>query len=392
MGLIARLIGCVLVAALGALAVVDGWARANASARPDAVLERMPFQPQALSAVFDAARLSEEDGAGAVLDASARRLAIAAPLAARPFARAGEAALNAGDVARAQDLLARATARDPRSPYARAWLALAEATAGDAAAALAHLVQLVRLDPDQSAGYREVIAGLAATPEGRARALALAAVDPEAAQIVFASLITNSGDYPLLLALAKDRPQVQAQLVQTLIRERGTTPAFIAWTSLLPDDMAQAFSWPFNPDFRDVGAPPPFNWGLNRRFALSDPRGGIVVSYSGRNRPQIASQLMLLRPGAYTLTISQTGEAQTRGGRLVWEARCHGGGPLLARLEPDAEAERLGDLSGDVVVPRDCDAQTLTLLGLPGELPMRTRARIHRVTIQPRAPGAGGQP
>ena len=100
----------------------------------------------------------------------------------------------------------------------------------------------------------------------------------------------------------------------------------------------------FDPDFKNRVAPQPFAWTLtssNVGLAERGPGGGLRVIYYGQEDGVLASQLLLLKPGRYRLTMRAGGDPQ-RSRSLVWTVTCAGSAAPVARLPLDPGEARRG--------------------------------------------------
>jgi len=362
-----------------------GLAAVLAVRSPLSALAIAPAQPEALAGVLTQNR---DEGAPWLL-AQAEALQRAAPLSDLPLTYVAAASLANGRLERAVGLLDAALARNPRREASLALRASTALAQNDTPQALATLARLVILDQDAGRRglYLDTIAALSETPEGRAWVLSETFANDQAAPIMLSHLNGVHSDLSLLLTLNEAYPDAQAGLIDRALRERGSTVAFILWLSLLPEDAGRAFSWPFNPGFEARAVPPPFNWRLEMPGVSRGEGAQLVVSYSGRGRQSFLSQLMLLRPGLYRFTGGISGDGQERGGGFVWELACAEGGAVIGRTLRTGHRGGPSMVEAMFEVPATgCDGQTLTLIGAPGEFPMRTRAAIGPVAIAAVAP------
>ncbi len=373
-----RVVLAVLVALWAFSSLWAGAVAVVAESTPHQALAMVPNQPQALATLLTANR----EDPSAPLEQDGASLLRAAPLSDLPMALAGEAALAAGRLEEAAVLLDAALARNPRREATRVWRAATAVGQGQTTEALAQLARLVILDGERRPVYLDAIAALSETPEGRAWLLSPAFAGDPAAPIILRRLNDGHSDLSLLLTLNQSDPSAQAGLVERALRERGPSVAFILWLSLLPEDMSAAFSWPFNGRFEELAAPPPFNWRIHSRSVGLQEGGGLRVSYTGRSRQSLVSQMMLLRPGRYQFTSELSGDGQERGGALVWEISCVDGGDVLGRTPRGGSQGGGRRVEVTFAIPAaGCDGQRLTLIGAPGEFPMRARASITAVAI-----------
>jgi hypothetical protein len=374
-----RLFLAILVTVWGAAALWAGMAATLAVRSPASALQIAQHQPRALAELLTAQR----DASDGAREAASEALLRSSPMSDLPFAYAGAASLSDGRVEEAISFLDAALVRNPRREATLVWRASAAVASDDTPDALAHLARLVVLDQPRANIYLEAIAALSQRPEGQAWLLSeVLARDP-----AFASIVRHlNGVHPdlgVLLSLNHADPVAQASLIDRALRERGPSVAFILWISLLPAETGSDFFWPFNPRFESMPALPPFNWSLNERVASLERGRGLVVTYNGRGVQGFVTQTILLRPGYYRFSSELNGDGQERGGGFVWEIRCASAdGQVLARTERAGYRDGPGVVDVTFEVPaQGCEGQILTLVGVPGEFPMRARATVSQVAI-----------
>ncbi len=123
----------------------------------------------------------------------------------------------------------------------------------------------------------------------------------------------------------------------------------------------------FNPEFRKLQAPPPFNWTFGSAGGLAQPSGSgqLDLIYFGRQDTVLAEQLTLLPPGRYVIGMQVSGDVKAGSG-LAWSIECVA--PKKALLTLPVERQSAGRLQAGFAVPGGCPAQRLQLAGSPGEL------------------------
>ena len=375
-----RIMLLVLVVLWGLSSLWAGLAAVLAPGAPQTALALNPAQPRALAQLLvqDA---GEEAGWGRLGDA--QTLLRAAPISDLALTYAGAAALSEARLADAERLLEAAIARNPRREASLALSASAAMAQNRTETALARLSRLVVLDPPRAGAYLDAIAALAETEEGREWMASEALAADAAAPAILAHLTRVHSDLPLLLEINRTDRAAQAILVDRALQERGATVAFIMWLSLLPQDLQGDFSWPFNPRFEDIVAPPPFNWTYTAQGISRSTETGLLVSYNGRGRQSFLTQLMLLRPGLYRFSSTVSGDGQERGAGIVWEISCADTGVMLGRTQRAGFRGAPTRVEAVIEVPATgCEGQRLTLIGAPGEFPMRTRATIGAASLE----------
>jgi hypothetical protein len=330
------------------------------------------------------------DGGAPALAQSREQILMAArlqlraePLAAEGLAIAGQFALPAG-TGQAQAALEEALRRDPRSALARVGLAQAAALRGEVPSLASQLAQLARIDRGQSGAYIRALAALVEAPTSRSATLTEVQKHEGLLEEVVKELNRSGPDMALLLELNRMTPALHGGLVARAVSERGPRAGLLVWLSLMPDEQATQLRWPIDPDFTGTAGAAPFAWVLHPEQAEFQAHGGLYVTFFGRTNVVLATQLISLSPGRYTVTTSIQGTSEARGGQLAWRLHCDGAAAssseiLFPRLTGQTQA-----VEGLIEVPASgCDIQALRLTGLAGEFPLWVRAELERVAIAP---------
>jgi tetratricopeptide (TPR) repeat protein len=379
----------VLVAVLlGAQVARLTLADAFAETRPQLAARLAPYMPavlvsQSMAQVGQAAALGETPP-----EAAMRRLhdlTRVAPLRPEPFLVEGAIAQREGNLDRAEQLLLEARRRDPRSEAARYLLADLWLRQGRISDGLVEMANLSRLLPGSSVQMVPALSEYARTPGASEQLRQILSANPSLKQPLLNALAGDSDNLQLVLELggsigmSRDGrlPDWQATLLKSLLREGAYERAYALWRRIA------GFTGPrpllFNPDFRRVAAPPPFNWNLN------SSSGGIVepadrqarVLFYGRSDTVLASQLLLLPPGAYRLAVPVSGAAVPKS--LAWTVNCIPAGRKLIELEVASSAKAQGIFE---VPAGNCPAQKLELRGRAQEVPEEIDVRIGPLTLE----------
>lgn len=391
-----------LVALAGALLI--GWLIVRYSA-VNALLEVDPDLAAGLSGTHPDVRLErafERLQLTGGPDPATRAAALAAfrhaALSEVPLLIAAREAIAAGDVVRADRLIALASRRNPRSRYARLLELDQHIRLGRTAEAATAMAVLTRSFPDARRLLTGQLARMAVDPASRDAVRRAMAADPQLTAGVLEQLARRGEDPETILALAGDRPPPAAggetpawqRLMLDNMVERGRVrEAQAAWLRLTGADPGGLAGGIYDRDFAGLPGPPPFNWqletgsdGFAERTANS-----LHVEYYGRRDARLAGQLLLLPPGRYRLVFTAAGDAEGgEGGRLAWTVHCHPGGNRVAAIVltgVDFSGKRI---TGDFVVPeRDCPGQWLRLIGNSAEFPKDQQVTIRELRIE----GAG---
>jgi hypothetical protein len=230
---------------------------------------------------------------------------------------------------------------------------------------------------------------LAVAPKSR-NAVLQAIGDSSLMTAVLDHLAARGADTQLILALAaRQRPstttfaQWQTRVLQRLSEAGEVRRAYDLWLRFLGQTEAPA-STIYDPDFKGLPGPPPFNWALHSselgsaEFVAGE---AIEVTYFGRGPAALARQLLLLRPGQYTFEVQAEGQANGQGSKLVWRLGCQGLQSPLLSMPLEQVTYTPKRLSGRFSVPGGCGAQWLELVGVPAEFPTAQSARVTGVQI-----------
>jgi hypothetical protein len=136
----------------------------------------------------------------------------------------------------------------------------------------------------------------------------------------------------------------------------------------------------FNPEFRELPAPPPFNWTFGSAGGLAHPADGgqLDVAYFGRDEAVLAHQLLLLAPGRYEIEMQVSGDVRSSSG-IAWKLQCSGAKDSLLTLPVTRLSSGL--LRAGFIVPQHCPAQDLRLAGAPGDFPRTIEFSIRRFRV-----------
>ncbi len=389
-----RLVLALLVVLAGWLAVRHAALAIYSASRPDRALMFAPADPVALSNLAYGRILD----AGGAVDAEARALIRAAlrraPGDAAPVVLAALAASADGDLPRATALMRIAKRIDPRSDIARYWLLDHAVRGGDYSTALGEIGPALRLRPGTGDALLALVAGLLDSPGGPAAIRAALATDPDWRNAFFQR--EARGHALALLALLGTLPPPrdpdaawteQSSVLAAAVDQGAILPAYKVWSRLakIPDNARHSLL--YDPDFRGSPAPPPFNWRLDQAGGVRIASGALLLSFSGDQPRLLAEQYALAAPGRYALSfaIAATDPATDPGlERDVLSAHilCAGDGAELAAITLSAPAGG-GRPAADFVVPPDCPAIRIQLVGRPDGIPDPIRIRVTGIAMRP---------
>lgn len=341
--------------------------------------------PRALAVASDQpeARLAEADAALAAGDAAraralAQRAFAAAPADGRALRIVAGASEVLGDAANALPLMRQAVRLSPRDVPARVWLARHALDRHDYAEGVDQLDQILRIDPTLRDDVFPLLVAVAGEADART-ALAQALAATPAWRTSFLRRLAETGAseamgeiYLRLRATANPpTPDENRDYVERLIRDGQWFRAYPAWVQSLPAAAQAHLGNVYNGSFE---APPGnfgFDWrvgyvaGAETTFERDGANGrALRVAFAGRRVAyHYVRQLLLLPPGRWRLhgRVRLDDLRNDRG--LQWVIDCAGpSGPRIAETERLSGTRDWQPFGVDFDVPEEgCGAQWLTL-------------------------------
>lgn len=317
------------------------------------------------------------------------------PLLADPLALAGMDAANAGDGARAEQLMLAARHRDLRSPLVRFWLLDHFVRTGQYPAALDEVGPAIHLQPEAITAIMTVLAAVAATPDGATALAAKLATHPFWETSFFQTAANNTPPEALLGLLSKlpnaNRAlDAQRAVFLALINAGDGARAFQAWQQFLPAVYRGRAEGIYDGNFAHQPGAEPFNWmltndtnGTAQMVSAGDlPQStALDIHYFGSSSTMLAEQYVYATPGAYQLQLAARRRVTAAtGGRLSMEVRCYNGN-VLATLPLDPLDMQLRSYSIPVTVPAGCTLLRVRLVGTPGDMFSEIEAQITGVAL-----------
>lgn len=370
----------VVLALLLAAQVVRNAAAADHERRPGLALALWESHPSVLTdkVLLDVAKAASRGHEVApATRTDVHRIAAKAPLSPDPFLIEGAIAQTEGRRAVAERLLLAARDRDPRSRGARFLLADHYLRTGRVTDALVEIQVLVGLHSHGSEPYMPMLVAYAQTPGAVAHLRPFLRKFPGLEAGLLSHLAVDARNAELVLALASIRkpdPDWRVYLLAALVADGQYRKAHSTWLRLVGGRSRGLF----NPRFRVSDAPPPFNWGFPQTpegVAEPDGKGGLELLYYGRAKAILASQLMLLPPGAHQLSHT-VADASGDAAGIHWIVRCAKPDSVLA----DAPL-RSGPTTVAFAVPNGCEAVWLELTGVAGDTPQTVGVTIRSLNL-----------
>jgi tetratricopeptide (TPR) repeat protein len=391
----ARAIIVVALALLvAALVLRTAFVAAYASSNPSVAARAWAGHP----AVVFAAGLDEIGRAAAagkpIEKATLDRLLAAstkAPLAPEPFLVRGVQAQIAGDNKIAEQAFIEARDRDPRMLVARYFLADLYLKRGQTRQGLAEISALIRLFPQSLVGIAPYLAAYARSPGRAPEVKVMIRAHPELEPPLLNALAADPGNLRLILYFWNGQGGESAQgwqqrLLNSLIDGQRYEQARAAWRHFSPTS-SQAGEL-VDPGFT-MRAFPPFGWSLaSGPSGVAEPQSGgrLHILYYGRDDLVLASQLLLLDPGAHRLSMQISGASPTIKS-LAWSVRCLPSSNEIAAI-PLAGSDKGGALTAILAVPPiGCTAQRLELNGRSPEFPEETDLTIAGLRLERKVGG-----
>lgn len=309
-----------------------------------------------------------------------------APLSIEPFLVRGVELQNAGDEAGAGRAFLAAAQRDPRAQAPHYFLADHYTRSGKQALGLTELGKLIKLVPGASPQLAPRIAALVNSPGGAPAIHALVAENPRLRGDVVRALASDARNADLILTIVTPGApgDWQPMLVQSLLAAGEPDRAFAIWARANRLKVSSGKLPLLNdPTFR-LGLTPPFGWTLasgGAGAAEPAPGSGLHLLYYGRDPFTAASQMLVLAPGRYSLVqrlASITGDPTS----LSWQVSCVHDGRKIASLPLASSAGKAAG-AGQFMVPQECNAQRLDLVGAPADVPVTVDLTLSSLVLSP---------
>jgi tetratricopeptide (TPR) repeat protein len=384
--MIGRAIVAIIAAGLMATQVVRNAAVASmAGPSPEAAAQFWSFHPAteisfAMTRIALAAR-GRHSVPSAVFttmsDAAARE-----PLAPEPYLVRGVQAELSSDGEHAQQAFEAAQWRDPRSLPAAYFLADRYFRAGDVDHGLEEIAALARLSPNGNVTVAPYLAVYGRNPANWPVLRTMFRANPQLADSALLAMASNMATAPAVLALADAREKPEdahwlPALINTWVAAGQYAKAHAIWSRTAARAGGQLI---YDASFSDTSALPPFNWALTSSgvgLAERQPGGRLHVVFYGQEDGILASELLLLAPGEYRLSMQLLGDA-ARARILNWSVWCDKGDAPVASVSIDAAAAR----GWQFTIPSGCAAQWLRLSGASGDLPQQVDVTVSGLKLE----------
>jgi hypothetical protein len=198
------------------------------------------------------------------------------------------------------------------------------------------------------------------------------------------ALATNIATAPAVLALADPRRGLKGAawlppLLTTLTGAGQYANARALWARATGASQSSAQPL-YDASFSDKTSLPPFNWELTSSavgLAERQQGGRLHIVFYGQEDGILASQLLLLQPGSYRLSMRLLGDA-ARARALNWSIWCDKAAVPIASVTLERAAR-----GWQFTVPADCPAQWLKLSGASSDISQQTDVTIGALKLEP---------
>lgn len=315
------------------------------------------------------------------------------PLPEEPLLYAGIQALHDGQRNQGGRLFDEAVRRNPRSRLGRIFLLDRDLQRGQIEKATAGIAILTRLVPQAEQVLMPELAKFAVNPATRDTLRAAIIDDRALGGALLTHLVAAGADADLILSLAgpaakapvdNSRPDWRVKLLTRLVAEGAIGKAHGVWSSLA--GVGANLQRLYDPGFSGLPGPPPFNWAFaSGSSGVAEPSGGgaLEVEYYGREPAELVSQLTVLPPGRYRLSMRASGDGGPGDSSgLRWVVKCHGSNSEIASIPLSGLGQGGKAVGESFTVPASCSAQWLRLLGEPSEFSKPVSATVRDLKLQ----------
>lgn len=375
-------------------ALLLGWQVVTTSA-VNALVRRNPLAAAAVApdhpaVVFKLAMVEFRQQRGGIAPDTANRVKRAfnqAPLAEEPLMLNGVSALVSGRADLGERLFTAARDRNPRSRLPHLMLLDRYLRSDRVSEAASEITILARLLPQATPVLTSELAKFSEDPKSRLALGKVLRTDPGTRHAVLSHLAQKGAGREVVLSLAQASGALpgspndswKADLLNGMVGTGRIKEALAVWQGFADVKQREASKAVHDERFGGLPGAPPFGWSLLTNSAgLAERRagGGLEVEYYGRADADLASQLLVLGPGRYRLSVRAEGEAIEASSYLAWRILCHGSNAAIAEMPIKNLTFQQRVISADFAIPATgCSAQWLKLVGVPAEFP-KTQAVV----------------
>ena len=244
------------------------------------------------------------------------------------------------------------------------------------------MAALARLSPSGPAIVAPYVAVYARAPQNWPALRSLFRSNLDLAEPTLAALARNEATAPAVLALADPADKAgNAQwlepLLATLTGGGRYGEARAIWERTTRSRLNGLV---YDPAFSDKVSPPPFNWALTSStvgLAERQANGRLHVIFYGQEDGLLATQMLLLQPGGYRLSMRVIGD-QARARALNWSIWCDKADAPIASVRLDTIAAQ----GLAFRVPAGCAAQWLKLSAVSTDVPQQVDVTIEALKLE----------
>ena len=355
------------------------------------VMRLAPNDPEAELARASVALVKRQGLLDAATLNAVRRSAAIAPLDARPFLILGHQQLVDDQPFRAVKSMEAGQRLNPRNRLIHLILLERYLKTNRFTDAAMQFSLLARLVGAAQPTIAKAMAQMMIAPEMRSATRQTLRTDPALERAVLVALANGDSEPSDIFALASpagiadagDKQSWGPVLISRMVNAGQYQSAHNVWQRVYRLPNAAVAAPIFNPSFRTMSASPPFDWTLIAGgIGAADPRDGkLEIDYYGRDSGDLASQVLVLKPGRYQFAFVADGGKPDSAARLFWTLSCVSGDKarLMNLAVPMATGARR--VAATLAVPSECPAQMLTLRGEAGEFPSPVNLTISDLTL-----------
>jgi hypothetical protein len=190
----------------------------------------------------------------------------------------------------------------------------------------------------------------------------------------------------LVRAQGGDTAQEEKLLVASLISNGRANEARARWLLTLPPAQREPSRFLYNGNFQS-GPAGEFGWTVasvdvgRADLIPAGQQSRLRALYDGGSNAVLARQTIALAPGRYRLRVSGRLASESGSSQLMWVLLCNAEGPSLLRMPVNGLGAEDKTIEAAFSVPASCSAQSLRLIGEPGDMSSPVEAEFTRIEI-----------
>ena len=304
-----------------------------------------------------------------------------APLATEPFLVRGVELQNARNYDAAERLFRAAADRDPRDPAPHLLLSAQYGKIGKIGLSLTEMGKAIRLVPGSAGQIAPQVAAAVTKAGGEAMIRSLVVESPGLRDDITLALAANPANLNFILSLVGPNASTEWKpvMMQSLMAAGLYARAYALWAQL---NHLPLYPRPLLIDPNVKGTlPPPFGWTLlagSDGLAESTNGGGVHLVSFGRRAVALASEILLLPPGQFSLSFHWHATEGTASG-FSWQVSCLPSGRNIAMLSFGSPNS---SLPSNFSIPADCTAQRLSLVSAVADVPETVDLTVRAIQLR----------